>query len=91
MKIILRIFVGIVIIMVLSMNLMTSKVSSDNANINLRNITALAEDFSEGGGNQAACYSTYHTPLIGGEWIWVCGSCVQVKANTHSDPGICYF
>ena len=28
---------------------------------------------------------------VGGTKIWVCGSCVQTKAKTFNDGGICYF
>jgi hypothetical protein len=53
----------------------------------------MAKADSEGGGNQATCYSTYQEPgfLQKGTMIWVCGSCVQVEAKVFSDAGICNF
>ena len=49
-------------------------------------------DPGSGSGNQATCYSTYSSPLIGGGTnIWRCGSCVSVSAKNFSDPGVCNF
>jgi hypothetical protein len=62
-------------------------------NLTLSDITVMAKADSEGGGNQATCYSTYQEPgfLQKGTMIWVCGSCVQVEAKVFSDAGICNF
>ena len=60
-------------------------------NVSLANIVLMAQAEEESG-NQSTCYSTYQEPgfLQSGHWIWVCGSCVQVKAKNYSDSGICY-
>lgn len=62
-------------------------------NLTLSDIAVMAKADSEGGGNQATCYSTYQVPgfLQKGTIICVCGSCVQVEAKVFSDAGICYF
>jgi hypothetical protein len=67
--------------------------NGSNTNISLSDLAVMAKAEEEGGGNQATCYSTYKEPgfLQTGTWIWVCGSCVQVKAKEYSDSGICYF
>ncbi len=65
--------------------------NNHNTDISLADISVMAQAVGEGGGNQATCYSTYAEALLFGTKIWVCGSCVQVKAKNWSDPGICYF
>jgi hypothetical protein len=46
----------------------------------------------ESGGNQATCYSSYtDAGWFGGTNIWVCGSCVQIKAKSFFDQGTCNF
>ena len=69
--------------------------STNNYRISLflPDLTVMAKADSEGGGNQATCYSTYQEPgfLQKGTMIWVCGSCVQVEAKVFSDAGICNF
>lgn len=84
---------AIIIILVAISNL---KVFQDdhNLHISLSDIAVMAKAEDESGGqNQATCYSTYTEPgfLGTGTTIWVCGSCVQIKAKNHYDPNICYF
>ena len=64
----------------------------NSLDVSLADIAVMARaDDGESPGNQATCYSTYKTALIFGTHIFVCGTCVQVKASEYSDAGICYF
>ena len=86
-----KLIISSIIFIAALISLNFSSVAENSGKISLNDITLMANADSEGGQNQATCYSTYKTPIIGGTWIWVCGSCVQARASEYSDPGICYF
>jgi len=83
---------GVAFVAVMVLNLQMLSDSNNFSAFRLADLVLSAKADGEGGsGNQATCYSTYTTPLIGGTNIFVCGTCTQAKAKNFSDSGICYF